>query len=119
MKNSSIQEMMTFLQEEVGDGIVSASVYTANDGQSLGGINSNLKGAALLSRVTVQLTAAVKSAGFKGLGPYYLLTIGQDMEALVVPMGDFECSILFDNTKVKMGLIINLVVPRLLEIAKS
>ena len=80
MNNATVQKIMTLLQDEVGDGIISASIYTASDGQSMGGINSNLKGAALLSRVTVQLSTAVKSAGFKGLGPYYLLTIGDSTQ---------------------------------------
>ena len=119
MNNAKIQQIISFLQEEIGDGIISASIYTATDGQSLGGINSNLKGAALLSRVTVQLGAAVKAAGYKGIGPYYLLTIGDNTAALVIPLGAFECSMMFDTTKAKMGLIVNLVVPGILEMAKN
>lgn len=119
MNNATIQKIMTFLQEEMGDGVISASVYTANDGQSMGGINSNLKGAALLSRVSVQLSAAVKASGYKGIGPYYLLTIGDNTAALVIPMGDFECSMMFDTNKVKMGLVVNLVVPGILDIVKK
>ena len=119
MNNATIQKIMTFLKDEMGDGIISASIYTANDGQSMGGINSNLKGAALLSRVTVQLSAAVKAAGYKGMGPYYLLTIGENTAALVIPMGDFECSIMFDTNKTKMGLVVNLVIPGILEMAKQ
>lgn len=119
MNNATIQKITTFLQEEIGDGLISASIYTANDGQSMGGINSNLKGAALLSRVSIQLAAAVKSAGFKGLGPYYVMTIGDSTAALVVPMGAHECSMMFDTNKVKMGLVVNLVVPGILELAKK
>ncbi len=119
MNNATVQKIMTLLQEEIGDGIISASVYTASDGQSMGGINSNLKGAALLSRVTVQLSTAVKAAGFKGLGPYYLLTIGDTTAALVIPLGIYECSMMFDTSKTKMGLVVNLVVPGIIEIAKQ
>ncbi len=119
MNNAKIQQIMSYLQEEIGEGIISASIYTANDGQSLGGINSNLKGAALLSRVTVQLTAAVKAAGFKGMGPYYLLTIGENTAALVIPMGAYECSMMFDTNKAKMGLIVNVIVPHIIEMAQK
>lgn len=119
MNNATIQKITTFIKEEMGDGLISASVYTANDGQSLGGVNSNLKGAALLSRVTVQLSAAVKAAGYKGMGQYYLLTIGENTAALVIPMGDFECSMMFDTDKTKMGLVVNLVIPGILDIVKK
>ncbi len=119
MNNATVKQIMAYLQEELGGGIVSADIYSASDGQSIGGINSNLKGAALLARVTVQLQNAIKAAGFKGLGPYYLITIEESLAAVVVPMGAYECGIMVDTSKAKMGLVLNLVIPGILEIANK
>ena len=119
MNNATVKQILAYLQEELGNGIISADIYSANDGQSMGGINSNLKGAALLARVTVQLQTAIKAAGFKGLGPYYMITIDESVAAVVVPIGAFECGIMIDTSKAKMGLVLNLVIPGILEIAKK
>ena len=111
---------MTFIQEELGTGIMSADIYSATDGQSLGGIKfSNAKVAALLARVTAQLQAAIKAAGFKGLGPYYLITIEETMAAVVIPMGTYECGMMIDTGKAKMGLVLNVVLPGIMDIARK
>lgn len=119
MNSTKVKQIMVFLQEELGNGVISADVYSANDGQSLGGINSNAKVAALLARVTVQLQAAIKAAGFKGLGPYYLITIEDSMVAIVIPMGTYECGMMIDTNKTKMGLVLNVVLPGIFDIVKK
>ena len=119
MNNAKVKKIMTLLHEELGNGIVSADVYSASDGQSIGGINSNPKIAALLSRVTNQLSAAIKAAGFKGLGPYYLITIEESTVALVIPMGAYDCGMMINTKNAKMGLVLNVVLPSILDIAKE
>jgi hypothetical protein len=117
MNSSKVKQIINFIQEELGNGILSADIYSANDGQSLGGINSKPKVAALLARVTAQLQAAIKAAGFKGLGPYYLITIEENMVAVVIPMGTYECGMMIDTNKAKTGLVLNVVLPGILDIA--
>ncbi len=119
MNSTKVKQIMAFIQEELGSGVMSADIYSANDGQSLGGINSNAKVAALLARVTAQLQAAIKAAGFKGLGPYYLITIEETMVAVVIPMGTYDCGMMIDSSKAKMGLVLNVVLPGIIDIAKK
>ncbi len=119
MNTAKVNKIITLIKDELGNGVISADLYSANDGQSIGGINSNLKIAALLARVSAQLSAAIKAAGFKGLGPYYLITIEESKVALVIPMGAYECSMMIDTNSAKMGLVLNIVLPGILEIVRE
>lgn len=119
MNSTKVKQIVAFIQEELGNGVISTDIYSASDGQSLGGINSNPRVAALLARVSAQLSGAVKVAGFKGLGPYYLITIEESTAALVIPMGTYECGMMLDTNKAKMGLVLNIVLPGIIEISQK
>lgn len=116
MNRESIASALQFLKTELGSGLVAADIYTGADGQSLGGINTNPKASALFSRITSQLSTALKSAEFPGLKDYYMLTLEGDKAVVIALLGDYELGMMIDTSEAKQGFVINLVIPGVLEI---
>lgn len=118
--SSRIQELLKYLKNEAGDGLLGADIFSSADGQSLGGINGgNAKACALFSQITTSLIQTMTVGGFAKIKDYYMLNLKNNTTIFVIILDQIEISIAINNQKTKLGLMLNLVIPGLLKLAQS
>jgi predicted regulator of Ras-like GTPase activity (Roadblock/LC7/MglB family) len=99
------------LKKDLGDGLVATSILSTMDGQLLVATeNSNVTGATLLNEVTIFLREAVKTYPLE-LGRYYYIDISGNIGVLVIPFGDYQWAVSINTKKVKLGLLLNVILP--------
>ena len=55
---------------------------------------------------------ALGESGFPTLGKYYLLNLVSDKLVMVIPMGEYQWGMFMDKTKVSLGLVLNIALPK-------
>lgn len=115
MNIKKIQEGVDILKEDLGSGLVATDFWASADGQSLAGYNPQPKATALFNKITVDLSKSLKAAGFPNLGDYYLIRLEDGKFVIVLPMGKYQWGMLIDGEKVQLGLLINIVLPKIIE----
>lgn len=115
MNTATLNGIVDSIKNDLGDGLISTDVWMVNDGQSLAGYNSQPKACALFNRVTAQLKDTLERSNFPTLGEYFLIKLADGKIVVLIELGDFRWGILADATKVQLGLLLNVVVPTVIE----
>jgi CheY-like chemotaxis protein len=115
MNVKKLNQAIEVLKDDLGEGLLSTDIYGADDGQSLAGWNSNPQACALFNQITGHMTDALDGAGFPTLGRYYILDLVDDKMVVVITMGEYEWGLLVDRPKAQLGLLLNVVIPKIID----
>ncbi|WPD20741.1 MAG: response regulator [Candidatus Electrothrix scaldis] len=111
-KLNSIIESMT---KDLGQGLLATDIWTVADGFSIAGHNPQPKATALFNQLTTYLNDTLEGSGFPGLGRYYMLDLLDNKLVIILPMGEYRWGVLVDSSKVQLGLLLNIIVPRIID----
>jgi CheY-like chemotaxis protein len=115
MNIKKLNEIIKAVKEDLGDALLSTDIWTAVDGQTIAGYNSNPKAAALMNRVGQQFIEAISGAKFHALDKYYILDLNDKKMIICLTFTDYWWGMLLDADKVQLGLLLNIVVPNAME----
>lgn len=114
MNIQKLNACMDLLRRDLGEGFVASTVITTEDSQVLISTNqAHIAAATLLNEVTVVMEKALTIYPAV-LGRYYYIDVAGNMAILVIPFGDYQVSIAIDKKNVKLGLLINVVLPNII-----
>lgn len=102
------------LRKNLGGGLLATDIFSTSDGSSLTGYNSNAAACELFNQVTEQLNKVMISSGFPQIGKYYLIDLSDNKLVVNVPMGEYQWLMLLEGDEVKLGLLLNVVIPEIL-----
>ena len=111
----AFENIINELKSDLGEGFVATDIWHSKDAQSLAGYNSQPKAVALFNEVTRILDKILKGSKYPGLGEYYLVKLENNYIVIIVIAGEFQQVLVVDLSKVTMGLIMSVVVPKLQE----
>ncbi|MBN1149910.1 response regulator [candidate division WOR-3 bacterium] len=114
MDVQGLNKAVEVLKKDVGDGLLATDIFTAEDGQSVAGFNTQPAASAMFNQMTNYLKKALQESKFPPLGKYYLIDLVDDKMVVVIPMGDFMWGMLLDSKKAPMGLLLNVIMPKAL-----
>ena len=115
MNVTQLKKAVEVLKMDLGDGLLATDIFGLEDAQSLAGWNSNPQACALMTDITQSMNKALKGAGFPLLGRYFILDLVDDKMVIVVAMGDYMWGMLVDSKKAKLGLLLNIVIPKAID----
>jgi len=105
---------MDILRKDLGDGFVASCIITTEDGQVLISTDqANIAAATLLNDATSFISNAMKTYPTE-LGQYYYIDVAGNMAVLVIPFGNYQWTITINKKLVKLGLLLNVVLPALI-----
>lgn len=114
MNVKKLNQAIEVQKENMGEGLLATDIYGSEDGQSLVGWNSNPQACALFNRITNYMKEAIDGAGFPPLNRYYILDLADDKLVIVIILGDFQWGMLVDRTKIQLGLLLNVAMPKMI-----
>ena len=115
MNVQNLNAAIEILKRDVGDALLATDIFGTDDGQSIAGFNTQPKASALFSQLTSFLTKSLKEAGFPMLGKYYILDLSDAKMVIVIPLADYQWGMLVDTNKAKLGLLLNVVMPKIID----
>jgi hypothetical protein len=105
---------MDALKEDLGDALIASDIYSVHDGQGIVAYNPQPAANALFNRITGMIIQSLKDAGFPELGRYYQIELVDGKLVTNMPLGDYVWGVLVDTKKVQVGLLNNVVIPKVI-----
>ena len=112
-----LNECIKVCKRDMGDALNIASVISLPDGRALGGYNANSETAALFYNITASIRKVLEKSPSEELGRYYILDLKDDKTLFSFLYGEhqYQWSIIFDSSKVKLGLFLNVIIPKIIK----
>ncbi len=114
MDVQKLNEAIEIEKRDLGEGLLATDIFSSSDGQSVAGYNTNPQACALFNKITGDLSDSLVGSGFPGLGRYYILDLVDGKMVVVIPLGDYQWGMLIDTKKVQLGLLLNVVMPKMI-----
>jgi len=102
-------------KSQLGEGLLATDIFGAADGQSLAGFNPQPAASALFNKLSDFMIEALDSAGFPPMGRYYTLSLEDNKMVIVILFGDYRWGMLIDGKKAQLGLLLNVVMPKMIK----
>lgn len=114
MNIQKLHVCMDILKKDLGEGFVASCIITTDDGQVLLATEqANVAEATLLNDATALMRNALKTYPAE-LGNYYYIDVAGGMAILVIPFGEFQWTVTINKKLVKLGLLLNVVLPAII-----
>jgi len=112
MRINKLQDAVDHFKAELGEALLSASVWEKESGLSLVTYNPNEKYTAIFSRLTNELENALDDLGLPPFGGYQLTDLQMDTLLLLINLdGKYYCGNIIDKSKITLGFLINISIP--------
>ncbi|MFB3925067.1 MAG: hypothetical protein ACE14T_03355 [Syntrophales bacterium] len=113
MNIQKLNDCMEILKKDLGEGLVASSIVSTADAQTLIATEHSKPGAAtMFSELTNSIQEAL-SQGYPPLGKFYYLDLAGNKGILFLPFGDYQWGIAIDTQKAKLGLLLNVILPKI------
>jgi CheY-like chemotaxis protein len=117
MDVKKLNKAMEALKEDLGDGLIYADIFSTVDGQAIVAHNPNPVADALFAKITAAIIDAFKTLTERErdkpkIGRYIQIDLEDQKVATVIPLGDYIWGTLVDTSKVQVGLLNNVVIPK-------
>ena len=111
MNVQKLNEAIEIVKRDLGASLLATDIFTTADGTSIAGHNSQAKACALFNELTNNLVTSLDTSGFPGLNEYYMLHLKDGHLVVVLYLIQYQWGFLVDSNKVKLGLLLNIVIP--------
>ena len=114
MNIQKLNECMEIIKRDLGDGLIASSIVSTADAQTLVATEKSSPGAAtIFNEVTAYIQKSLASGPYPQLGRYYYLDLVGNKGLFFIPFGDYQWGIAIDTKKTKLGLLLNVVLPNI------
>jgi hypothetical protein len=98
----------------LGDSLVT-TVLTGDDGLGITGYNSNDESSGFVAMLTNHVKSTLASSGFAPLDRLYMGRLANNLLGIIFLGGSYYWSFFIDLNKVNLGIVMNVIVPRVLQ----
>ena len=115
MNVQKLNQVIETITKDLGEGLIATDIWTSADGVSIAGYNPQPKATALFNQMTSHLATTLEDSGFPGLGKYYIMDLVDNNMVVILPMGEYRWGMLVDSSKIQLGLLLNVVIPKIID----
>ncbi len=113
MNVQKLNECMEMLKKEMGDGLLASSIISTSDAKTIVTTEQLKSRPAAVYGITAVIQKS-RSHGYPALGRYYYLDLAGSKGLLFIPFGEYQWGIAIDTRKAKLGLLLNMVLPKVM-----
>lgn len=106
------------LKKELGKGLLAASIFTIAGSKTLVSYNSSSKICKFLNKMNQEINKCLNEMDLPSINKYYIIDLAENITLIVITFEEYRWAILVDSRELKIGLLINLVLPNIIEMLK-
>ena len=113
-----LSECIQVCKRNMGNALLSAIILSMPDGRALDGFNANSETVSLFNNITASIRKVLENGSSEALGRYYILDL-ENNKTLFSFSSDkykYQLGIIFDSSKVRLGLFLNVIVPKIIKV---
>jgi hypothetical protein len=102
------------LRRDLGEGLLATSIVSMKDGMAIADYNSSPKAAAIFSEITDNINKGLAKGPYPPIGKFYVLDLCDNKMLIFMPLGDYQWGVAIDSSKIKLGLILNVMLAEMI-----
>ncbi len=110
-----LNKLLYDLKSELGEGLISTTIWDKKDGVLIAGENLNPSVALVFNKITELLQKTLKSSGLPNLKDYYMIKLENELYLVIIISQHLYQSLLVDTKKIAIGMITSIAIPKALE----
>lgn len=99
------------LKKELGETLLASNIFSIQDSKKLSSYNSSPKTGEFFNKMTKDMNRYLKKIKLPLTGKYYLIDLKDNKTLIVLTFKEYRWALLLDSRKLKLGLLLNLVLP--------
>lgn len=113
VERAKLDTCLKILNKDMGDSLISGNIMSIRSSKVLASYNIKPEAAAIFKRLTDYFRDAF-AAAFEAarLGDHYILDLKGKQTLVVIILGEYQWSIVFNNVKCSLGLFQNIIMPK-------
>lgn len=113
---AALERALAEMKSQLGDGIIATGIWDRQTEEVYAAINPQPTAITMFNALTDSIIAALDNSKFPNLNRYYWVDLENDHVAVVVRHGrDVMQGMLLDLSKSSIGVLMNVVIPRMLK----
>jgi hypothetical protein len=116
VERAKLDACLKILTKDMGDALVSGSIMSIRSSRVLASYSIKPESAVIFKRLTDYFrNAFVDGSLGGGLGDHYIIDLKGKQTLVVLILGDYQWSIVFNNVKCALGLFQNIIMPKVIK----
>jgi hypothetical protein len=116
MERAKLDACLKILTKDMGDALISGSIISIRRSKVLASYNVKPEAAVIFKGLTEYFRNAFASGlSATSLGDHYILDLKGKQTLVVLILGDYQWSIVFNNLKCTLGLFQNIIMPKVVK----
>ena len=115
VETEKFDKAFELLKKELEDALLASHIFTIADSKELSSYNSSPKTGKLFNKLNQNINKYLKELRLPSTEKYYLMNLAGNKTLIVVTFKEYRWAILLDSSKLKLGLLLNLILPDIIE----
>ncbi len=111
MRSVLLENEVRELKESLKDGLVSTSIFHKNNGQPIVEYNSISTSSGAYNNIVNHTLKIFREYNLDNIDKYIIFNLEDDKSLIILPLIDYRWAILVDNSRVKLGVILKVIIP--------
>jgi len=114
VETKKFDKAIDLLKKELGKALLATDIFTITDSNTLTSYNSFPKIGKLLNGMTQNINKYLSEMKLPSINGYYLMDLEDNKTLIVMTFREYRWAILVDSRELKLGLLINLILPNVI-----
>ena len=119
MNKTLLNEYMKNLKDNLDDGLIATSLCNQEDGIAIAEYNSSLDATLAYNDIVNYTIKKFRDHNVPNINKYMIFNLENDKTLIIIPLDIYRWTILVDDNKIKLGVLLKIVIPQVREKFKS
>jgi hypothetical protein len=110
---------MKNLKDNLDDGLIATSLCNQEDGIAIAEYNSSLDATLAYNDIVNYTIKKFRDHNVPNINKYMIFNLENDKTLIIIPLDIYRWTILVDDNKIKLGVLLKIVIPQVREKFKS
>ncbi len=115
VERAKLSACLNIMSKDMGDALTAASISNMNEGKILAAHHAAPENAEAFLRLTKFMRQAFSDNTANNLGDHYIVDLKDKQTLVVLMIGDHQWCIVFKNEKCTLGLLRNVIMPKVIK----
>lgn len=114
VERAKLDTCLNIMSKDMGDALVAASIANMNEGKVLAAYHSIPESAESFLRLTTFMKTAYSTDTPFALGDHLILDLKDHQTLVILMIGEYQWNIVFNNVKCSLGMLRNIIMPKVI-----
>jgi hypothetical protein len=107
-----LNEYIEELKDTLQDGLIATSIFNQEDGVPIAEYNIKANSNLAYNSITNYILKKFRDNNLSNIDKFMIFSLENDVTLVIIPVYNYRWAILVDNNKIKLGVLLNMTIPK-------